>query len=100
MSTIGSVYMLTCTSTGSPATDILWTFNEKPISSTSSPQYIEGKSVANRHTSTYSNTLEISEEFEVIVGEYSCQVQNQLGLSNKFTREIKGVSTNFIAFNS
>lgn len=84
--------MLTCTSTGSPATNVLWTFNGNRISSTNNQRYVEGKSVIDRRTSTYSNTLEISEEFEDIVGEYSCQVQNQLGLSNKVTREIKGVN--------
>ena len=88
-----SVYTLTCLSTGSPATVALWTYDEEPISNMNSTQYISRKVITDRRKSTYSNTLEISGSFEDIVGEYTCQVRNRLGVSNKVTREIKGKVT-------
>ena len=84
------MYTLTCVSTGSPATVVMWTYDETPISSMNSTQYISRKVIIDRRKSTYSNTLEISGSFVDIVGKYTCQVKNQLGVSNKVTREIKG----------
>ena len=88
------MYTLTCLSTGSPATVALWTYDEEPISSMNSTQYISRKDIIDRRKSTYSNTLKISGSFEDIFGEYTCQVRNQLGVSNKVTREIKGKVNN------
>ncbi|KAL5486530.1 hypothetical protein EMCRGX_G019023 [Ephydatia muelleri] len=48
------VFQLTCTSTSSPPTDVLWTTNGGPVSNTSS------QIVTDRPTSTYNNTLTVT----------------------------------------
>eukprot|EP00731_Ephydatia_muelleri_P019083 Em0011g1123a len=59
------VFQLTCTSTSSPPTDVLWTTNGSPVSNTSS------QIVTNRPTSTYNNTLTVTGR---AYGMYTCTV--------------------------
>ena len=88
----GSLHTLVCNSTGSPATSVLWTFNDEPISTSldNSLHISESKVVVDRQKSTYSSLLSIIGNFEDIVGLYSCQVRNPLGTSNRVTKAIKG----------
>ncbi|KAL5479762.1 hypothetical protein EMCRGX_G023335 [Ephydatia muelleri] len=62
------VFQLTCTSTGSPSTDVQWTINSSVviISSTTQP-----KMVTNRATSTYNNILTVTGR---AYGMYTCRV--------------------------
>ena len=84
-----SVYTLTCNSTGSPATEVFWFFNNESLSDSNSTSYEITKVLTDRKTSGYSSMLKVNGSLEDIVGEYSCQVSNQLGESNIVTREIK-----------
>ncbi|KAL5486525.1 hypothetical protein EMCRGX_G019016 [Ephydatia muelleri] len=59
------MFQLTCTSTSSPPTDVLWTTNGSPVSNTSS------QIVTNRTTSTYNNTLTVTGR---AYGMYTCTV--------------------------
>ncbi|KAL5486460.1 hypothetical protein EMCRGX_G018938 [Ephydatia muelleri] len=59
------VFQLTCTSTNSPPTDVLWTTNGSPVSNTSS------QIVTDRPTSTYNNTLTVTGR---AYGMYTCTV--------------------------
>ena len=59
---------LTCTSTGSPATNVTWTLNDATVDG------ITTLSVTDRQTSTYSNTLTIA-----VPGNYTCHISNALG---------------------
>eukprot|EP00731_Ephydatia_muelleri_P018864 Em0011g904a len=59
------VFQLTCTSTSSPPTDVLWTTNGSPVSTTSS------QIVTDRPTSTYNNTLTVTGK---AYGMYTCTV--------------------------
>ena len=88
----GSIHTLVCNSTGSPATNVLWTFNDEPISTSLNNllHISESKVVVDRQKSTYSSILNINGSFEDIVGQYSCQVRNKLGISDKVTKAIKG----------
>ena len=94
LKTEGSLHTLVCNSTGSPPTTVLWTFNNEPITvshGNSRSQYSdETKAVIDRKKSSYSSMLNINGSSEDIVGQYSCQVRNQLGASSKVTKEIKG----------
>ena len=88
----GPMHTLVCNSTGSPATSVLWTFNDKPVSAShgNSRYTSERKVVTDRKKSSYSSVLNINGSFEDIVGQYSCQVRNQLGASSKVAKEVKG----------
>eukprot|EP00731_Ephydatia_muelleri_P018842 Em0011g882a len=59
------VFQLTCTSTSSPPTDVLWTTNGSPVSNTSS------QIVTDQPTSTYNNTLTVTGR---AYGMYTCTV--------------------------
>eukprot|EP00731_Ephydatia_muelleri_P019017 Em0011g1057a len=59
------VFQLTCTSTSSPPTDVLWTTNGSPVSNTSS------QIVTDRPTSTYNNILTVTGR---AYGMYTCTV--------------------------
>ncbi|KAL5486487.1 hypothetical protein EMCRGX_G018974 [Ephydatia muelleri] len=59
------VFQLTCTSTSSPPTDVLWTTNGSPVSNTSS------QIVTDRPTCTYNNTLTVTGR---AYGMYTCTV--------------------------
>eukprot|EP00731_Ephydatia_muelleri_P019075 Em0011g1115a len=59
------VFQLTCTSTSSPPTDVLWTTNGSPVSNTSS------QIVTVRPTSTYTNILTLTGR---AYGMYTCTV--------------------------
>ena len=64
------VFQLTCTSTGSPPTTVLWTINGSPVTNSNAAS---SKIVTDRPTSTYSNTLTVSvREY----GMYTCTVSS------------------------
>ena len=84
-------YTVTCNSTGSPATKVIWTFNGKQISTESETGlYKTSKKLVDRHTSLYVSKITVDGSFEDVVGEYSCRVENELGASNVIAKEIKG----------
>eukprot|EP00731_Ephydatia_muelleri_P019006 Em0011g1046a len=70
------VFQLTCTSTSSPPTDVLWTTNGSPVSNTSS------QIVTDRPTSTYNNTLTVTGR---AYGMYTCTVTTTYSPDTGFT---------------
>eukprot|EP00731_Ephydatia_muelleri_P025263 Em0017g346a len=63
------VFQLTCTSTGSPPTDVLWTINGSAVTLINSTT--QSQVVINRATSTYNNTLTVTGR---AYGMYTCNV--------------------------
>ena len=81
---------LNCTSTGSPATTVIWTLNgtELTIDGTI---YHQTQSVIDRRRSTYENLLNVSITTDTTPGIYGCTVTNRLGISNMETIMVKGM---------
>ena len=69
-------YTLTCTSTGSPATNVTWMKDGDTLT-------VGGRTnqrVTNRSTSTYESVLYVMDSLSNIISHtYTCMVQNQLG---------------------
>ena len=74
------IYILTCTSTGSPPTNVSWTRNQvNLITSESQGKYLSSQKVIDRPSSTYDNVLTIKGSYEDAVGDYSCTITNSIG---------------------
>ena len=84
-----SLSTLTCTSTGSPPTNITWTKDGETLM-TDGTMYSLTQTLADRTTSTYNNTLIVEASFVDIIGEYSCNVTNSIGTTSVEDIEIKG----------
>ena len=69
---------LICTTSQSPATNIIWTFNDITIAYNSS-QHKLSQILLDRRNSLYKNVLTVEGSFEETVGEYSCTVENSAG---------------------
>lgn len=87
-------YTVTCNSTGSPATKVIWTFNGKQISS--GGIYTTEQKIIDRRASSYMSVLIVNSSFEDTVGEYSCRVENKFGITQTMKREIKGLLSSII----
>ena len=71
-------YILTCTSTGSPATNVEWMKDGQPL--TVEGIYSQAQTVIDRAASTYNNMLVINDKEGNIVGHtYTCSVDNVVG---------------------
>ena len=84
-----SLSTLTCTSTGSPPTNVKWMKDGETLI-TNGTMYSLTQTLVDRVTSTYNNTLTIEASFIDVVGEYSCKVVNSIGTSNVQSTEIRG----------
>ena len=84
-----SLSTLTCTSTGSPPTNVIWMKDGETLI-TNGTTYSLTQTLVDRVTSTYNNTLTIEARFADIIGEYSCKVGNSIGTSNVQETYIKG----------
>ena len=74
-----SLTTLKCTTTGSPATTVTWTRNERPLTIDGNT-YRLTQTVTNRAAATYENVLTITEQHSSIVGAtFACRVRNTLG---------------------
>ena len=82
-------YTLTCTTSGSPPTSVMWTRNGAPVSENGN-MYKTTQVLVNRNETIYENLLVMSGSFEDAVGEYSCTVENSLGTSGTVNKTIKG----------
>ena len=67
-----------CTSTGSPATDVMWLRNDVII------QAVTQQIIRDRHSSTYENLIRIPIS-ELSTGRYSCNVSNVIGWDEDHT---------------
>ena len=80
-----SVFMLNCTSTGSPAATVIWTKDSKLLS-----DYPLFQILRDGVTATYDNLAEIIVDLDGLVGTYSCNVLNSAGLSNVVSLNVQG----------
>lgn len=83
-------YTVTCTTSGSPPTSITWTRNGA-ILKMEDTKYTSTQALVNRNETVYENTLTIEGSLEDAVGDYSCTVENYVGVSETANRTIKGM---------
>ena len=82
---------LTCTSTGSPATTVLWTRNGQPVS-IDETTYKLTQTVTDRAASTYENVLTINQPLNNIHGSnFTCTVSNTLGSNTSNSLQVTGL---------
>ena len=65
-------YSLTCTSTGSPATIVTWTVNNRTVTEDEN-NHITSQILTDPETATYNHTLAVTGRLE---GQYECIVSN------------------------
>ena len=80
-----SALTLTCTSTGGPASEVVWTRNGQPVST----GYTLSQTVTDTETGRYGNELRAAAIAD-LVGNFSCTVSNSRGSSDPVTIEITG----------
>ena len=78
-------FVLTCISTGGPATTIYWSRNVASLV-TSNETVIES-ALTNRETGQYTHTLRVSVRQE---GLYTCNVTNAVSKNSSATLNVKG----------
>ena len=69
---------LTCTSTGGPASGVVWTRNRQSIGSS----YTQTQTITNTMESTYDNVLWANDVSD-LVGEFTCTVTNDRGMDSR-----------------
>ena len=84
------VYVVKCTTSGSPPTKVTWTRNDAIIDRNDG-MYKPAQTLINRTSTVYENVLIVDGSFEDAVGNYSCTVENSLGTSETVNRTIKCV---------
>ena len=76
--------MITCTSTGGPATEVSWFKDNEKITVTSSEDLYEYSQIITSKTSaTYESRLRIVNKSSKATGTYTCEVTNSRGSRNK-----------------
>ena len=83
-----SPYNVICNSSGSPPTNVIWTFKGEVIDIKNGP-YTERKELVDRHTSAYKNVLTINANLKEVLGNYSCRIVNDLGESDTMMKSTK-----------
>ena len=73
----GDTLTLTCTSTGGPVSEVIWTRNGEPVSA----EYTLSQTVSDMETGTYENVLRGADTPD-LVGNFSCTVRNSRGSSS------------------
>ena len=84
-------FSLTCTSTYSPPTTVVWTKNREVIT-VDGDVYKTTQTVTDRVSSTYENVLAIDDDYANVFGTYSCTVGNSIGKSRPANMTLKGSS--------
>lgn len=76
----GTERVLTCTSSGGPATYVTWRRN--CVALPNNDTYLQSQMVMQTQTATYQNTLTISADVAEPDGVYTCSVSNARGYGN------------------
>ena len=74
-------FTLNCTSTGSPATTVIWRKDEMVLSS--GGQYEMIQTLQDGVTATYNNILVVSGTPSALLGVYSCSILNEIGTATR-----------------
>ena len=76
---------ITCTSTGGPATDVIWSKDKLDISIVTNEGvvYEYSQIVLNTTSATYENRLRIVDKSSKATGTYTCEVTNPRGSTNE-----------------
>ena len=74
-------FTLNCTSTGSPATTVIWRKDETVLSS--GGQYEMIQTLQDGVTATYENILVVSGTPSALLGVYSCSILNEIGTATR-----------------
>ena len=82
------LYVIKCTTSGSPPTTVIWTRNSVIIDRNDG-MYKPTQALVNRTGTVYENTLIVDGSFEDAIGDYSCTAENSLGISKTVNRTIK-----------
>ena len=75
----GSVFTLKCVSSGSPATSVHWRKDGKLLEQ--SDTYQMTQILQNGATSTYYSLLTVNSGPYALIGDYSCEVANSIGVA-------------------
>ena len=73
---------ITCTSTGGPATDVIWSKDNVNIRLTMGGLYEHSQIIITTSRATYENRLRIVDKSSEAAGNYTCQVTNSRGGMN------------------
>ena len=74
--------IITCTSTGGPATDVTWSKDNVNIRLTMGGVYEHSQIIINTTSSIYENRLRIVDKSSEAAGNYTCHVTNTRGGMN------------------
>ena len=74
---------ITCTSTGGPATDVIWLKNNINITLTMGGLYEHSQIIINKTTAIYENRLRIVDKSSEAAGTYTCSIINSRGGMNE-----------------
>ncbi len=77
-----SQFTLTCISTTSPPTTVVWTKDGTTLTMDGAP-YQHSQVMTDRYYSMYSNILTSTEDPDIAAGTYTCTVSNRFGSSSK-----------------
>lgn len=88
---------LTCNTTGSPPTVIMWTKNGQQLPRNRNGYRMQEVLVDGR-TATFANTLSIDLPPDDLVGTYSCSVLNAISMSNTEDVHIQGLLMHHMDF--
>ena len=75
--------IITCTSTGGPATDVTWSKDNVNIRLTMGGLYEHSQIIINTTNATYENRLTIVDKSLEAAGTYTCSVTNPRGSMNE-----------------
>jgi hypothetical protein len=82
------LYIIKCTTSGTPPTKVTWTRNGVAIGYKDGT-YKQTQILVNRTKTEYQNVLTVEGSFEDATGTYGCTVDNSLGISETVNKTIK-----------
>lgn len=85
--------LLTCVSSGGPATEVEWTMDGIPSNFSSSQVVMDTKSAS------YNNFLFLNRNPDSVIGNYTCQVKNARNESETFSHQLQGEYNTLLLFN-